>query len=147
MIVVDSSVWIDYFNGRMTPEAHKLTSLLGETELLVGDVILCEVLRRARTDSHARAIGNELAKFDCVPMLDPQLAVVAATNYRKLRARGVMVRKTVDLIIGTCCLERKYELLHCDRDFDCMEAHLGLRVVPTESTVHESKLPAYGAAR
>ncbi len=147
MIVVDSSVWIDYFNGRLTPQTQKLTTLLGQTELLVGDVILCEVLRGARSDSHARAIGSDLAKFDCVSMLDPRLAVVAAANYRKLCARGATVRKTVDLIIGTCCLERKYELLHCDRDFDPMEAHLGLRVVPTEMRVHELKPPVYGAAR
>ena len=145
MIVVDSSVWIDYFNGRMTPQTQKLTTLLGKTELLIGDVILCEVLRGARSDSHARAIGNELAKCDCVSMLDPQLAVVAAANYRKLRALGVTVRKTVDLIIGTCCLEHGYELLHCDRDFDCMETHLGLRVVPTDFMVHEPPAPAYAA--
>ena len=147
MIVVDSSVWIDYFNGRMTPQTQKLTTLLGQTELLVGDVILCEVLRGARSDSHARAIGGDLAKFDCVAMLDPQLAVVAAANYRKLRTRGVTVRKTVDLIIGTCCLERNYELLHSDRDFDCMESHLGLRVVLTDMRVHGPKPPVYRAAR
>ena len=145
MILVDSSVWIDYYNGRTTPQTLKLTTLLGVTELLVGDIILCEVLRGARSDGHARAIGKDLAKFDCVSMLDPQLAVIAAAHYRKLRGRGVTVRKTVDLVIGTCCLERKYELLHADRDFDAMETHLGLRVVHAELTVHEPPMPAYGA--
>jgi predicted nucleic acid-binding protein len=145
LIVVDSSVWIDYYNGRTTPQTLKLTTLLGETELLVGDIILCEVLRGARSDVHARAIGKELAEFDCVAMLDPELAVVAAANYRKLRGLGMTVRKPVDLVIGTCCLERKYELLHADRDFDTMEKHLGLRVVRTDSAVHEPPAPAYGA--
>ena len=145
MIVVDSSVWIDYYNGTTTPQTLKLKSLLGETELLVGDIILCEVLRGARSDAHARAIRKELAEFDCVSMLDPELAVIAAANYRKLRGLGVTVRKTVDLVIGTCCLERKYELLHADRDFDAMETHLGLRVVQGDWAVHEPPLPAYGA--
>jgi len=145
LIVVDSSVWIDYYNGRTTPQTLKLTTLLGETELLVGDIILCEVLRGARSDAHARAIGKELAEFDCISMLDPELAVIAAANYRKLRGLGVTVRKTVDLVIGTCCLERKYELLHADRDFDAMETHLGLRVVPTDLSVHEPPMAAYGA--
>jgi predicted nucleic acid-binding protein len=147
LIVVDSSVWIDFFNGRTTPQTHKLTMLLGETELLIGDVILCEVLQGARSEAHARTLRKQLAEFDCVPMLDPELAVDAAANYRKLRALGVTVRKTIDLIIGTCCLERKYVLLHADRDFDCMETHLGLRVVPTDLRVNEPKPPAYGTAR
>jgi predicted nucleic acid-binding protein len=145
LIVVDSSVWIDYYNGRTTPQTLKLGTLLGVTELLVGDIILCEVLRGARSDAHARAIGKELAEFDCVSMLAPELAVVAAANYRKLRGRGVTVRKTVDLVIGTCCLERKYELLHADRDFDAMETHLGLRVVHADWAAHEPPMPAYGA--
>jgi predicted nucleic acid-binding protein len=147
LIVVDSSVLIDFFNGRTTPQTHKLTMLLGETELLIGDVILCEVLQGARSDAHARTLRKKLADFVCVSMLDPELAVVAAANYRKLRALGVTVRKTIDLVIGTCCLERKYELLHADRDFDCMQTHLGLRVVPTDLMVHEPDSPVYRAAR
>jgi predicted nucleic acid-binding protein len=147
LIVVDSSVLIDFFNGRTTPQTHKLTVLLGETELLIGDVILCEVLQGTRSDAHARTLRKKLTEFECVSMLDPELAVIAAANYRKLRAQGVTVRKTIDLIIGTCCLERKYELLHSDRDFDCMEIHLGLRVVPTDMSVHEPKPPVYRAAR
>jgi predicted nucleic acid-binding protein len=78
-------------------------------------------------------------------MFDPRLAVIAAANYRKLRGLGVTVRKTVDLVIGTFCLEYKHELLHADRDFGVMETHLGLRVVQTELSVHEPDVPAYGA--
>jgi predicted nucleic acid-binding protein len=145
LIVVDSSIWIDYFNGRTTPQTLKLTALLGTSELLVGDVILCEVLQGARSDAHARDLSNGLAQFDCVPMLDQELALIAAANYRKLRGLGVTIRKTVDLVIGTCCLERGYELLHADRDFDAMEAHLGLRVVRTDLMVHEPDVAAYEA--
>jgi predicted nucleic acid-binding protein len=145
LIVVDSSVWIDYFNGRTTPQTQKLTTLMGETELLIGDIILCEVLRGARSDAHARELAKGLAEVDCVSMFDPQLAVIAASNYRKLRGLGVTVRKTIDLVIGTFCLEHKHELLHADRDFDVMETHLGLRVVQTEFSVHEPPAPAYGA--
>jgi predicted nucleic acid-binding protein len=86
-----------------------------------------------------------LAEFDCVALLDPELAVAAAANYRKLRGLGVTVRKTVDLVIGTCCLERKYELLHADRDFDAMETHLGLRVVQADWAVHEPPMSAYSS--
>jgi predicted nucleic acid-binding protein len=136
LIVVDSSVWIDFFNGRTTPQTQKLVTLLGERAVLVGDVILCDVLQGARSEEHARVLAKALGEFDCVAMLDPQLASVAAANYRKLRALGLTVRKTIDLIIGTYCLERNYELLHCDRDFDVMENHLGLRVVRADSAVH-----------
>jgi predicted nucleic acid-binding protein len=145
LIVVDSSVWIDHYNGRMTPQTLKLEALLGVTELLVGDIILCEVLRGARSEAHSRFIGKDLDKFDCVSMLDQELAVIAAANYRKLRGLGVTIRNTVDLVIGTCCLERGYELLHADQDFDAMEAHLGLRVVRTDLLVHEPDVAAYGA--
>jgi predicted nucleic acid-binding protein len=145
LIVVDSSVWIDYFNGRATPQIEKLKTLLGETELLIGDIILCEVLRGARSEAHARELVKGLAAVDCVSMFDPEIAVIAAANYRKLRGLGVTVRKMVDLVIGTYCLEHKHELLHADRAFDAMETHLGLRVVLTEFSVHEPPSPAYGA--
>jgi predicted nucleic acid-binding protein len=137
LIVVDTSVWIEFFNGRATPQTSKLMSLLGEAPLLIGDVILCEVLQGARSDAHARTIERELGKFDCAAMLNPELAVAAAGHYRTLRARGVTVRKTIDLIIGTFCLAAQCELLHADRDFDPMESHLGLRVVRAGWTVNE----------
>ena len=97
--------------------------------LVVGDLVLCEVLQGLQTDAEAALVERALRRFDVVPMLSPDLAVRAAAHYRLLRARGVTVRKTIDLLIGTFCIERQHALLHNDRDFDGMERHLGLRVV------------------
>jgi predicted nucleic acid-binding protein len=127
LIVVDSSVWIDFFNGRETPQTGKLLSLMGDEPLLVGDLILCEILQGARTESHARTLEEELRKFEMVAMLNPDLAVAAAKNYRALRNEGITIRKTIDLIIGTFCIAFRHTLLHDDRDFGPMETHLGLK--------------------
>ncbi|HWS63539.1 MAG TPA: PIN domain nuclease [Steroidobacteraceae bacterium] len=125
--MVDSSVWIDFFNGKVTPRTGKLLSLMGNEPLLVGDLILCEILQGARTEIHARTLEEELRKFEIVPMLNPELAVTAAKNYRVLRSEGVTIRKTIDLIIGTFCIAFKHTLLHDDRDFGPMQTHLGLK--------------------
>lgn len=127
MIVVDSSVWIDFFNGKATPRTKTLLSLMGNEPLLVGDVILCEVLQGARTETHARVLEEELRKFEVVPMLNPDLAVAAAKNYRSLRSAGVTIRKTIDVIIGTFCIAHEHTPLHDDRDFEPMETHLALK--------------------
>ena len=139
MILVDSSVWVDFFNGKSTPQVLKLNDLLGEEPLLVGDLILCEVLQGARSEAHAKTLEKELRKFDIVSLLDADLAIASARNYRKLREQGITVRKTIDLIIGTYCIARRCELLHADRDFDPMQAHLGLRVVEAGWAVHERR--------
>lgn len=146
MIVVDSSVWIPFFNGKKTPHTSKLLSLIGEEPLLVGDLILCEVLQGARTEEHARRLQRELGKFDIEPMLNPDLAVAAARNYRMLRGEGFTVRKTIDLVIGTFCIANRHVLLHDDRDFEPMERYLGLKVVDVAWTVNEPRLP-YGKTR
>jgi predicted nucleic acid-binding protein len=96
---------------------------------LVGDLVLLEVLQGARNDRHAAQIERELRVFKIERMLDDGIAVKAAANYRALRDRGITVRKTIDLIIATFCVERGHSLLHDDRDFDPVAAHLGLRVV------------------
>lgn len=130
MLVVDSSVWIDFLNGQVTPEVGQLSELLAEESILVGDVVLCEVLKGARTAVHASALEYEMRQFEFAPMINSDIAVAAARNYRKLRSEGYTVRKTIDLIIGTYCIEHNYTLLHADRDFDPMETLLGLKVVP-----------------
>ena len=130
MIVVDSSVWIDFYNGRETPQTLVLKSLLGEKPVLVGDLILCELLLGARNDGHARAIEEDLRKFEIVPMLGDSIAVVAAKYYRQMRDKGATVRKTIDLIIGTFCIVNDHTLLHADRDFEVMKKHVGLKTVP-----------------
>lgn len=128
MIVVDSSVWIAHLRGKQTEPVRKLRSVEPPDEILVGDLILLEVLQGARDEAHARLIERSLRQFRVEPMLDDHLAVRAAANYRELRRRGLTVRKTVDLIIGTFCLERGHILLHDDRDFDSMVTHLGMLV-------------------
>jgi predicted nucleic acid-binding protein len=128
LIVVDTSVWIAFFNGTETPQTRKLDALLGQDPLLVGDLIILELLQGVRSDRDAARIQVALSAFEIVSMLSPELAVTAAANYRRLRRIGITVRKTVDVVIGTYCIENGHALLHADRDFDPI-ARLGLRTV------------------
>jgi predicted nucleic acid-binding protein len=139
LIVVDSSVWIDFFNGKATPQVMKLRDLLGREPLLVGDLILCEILQGARSEAHARTLEKQLRKFDVVPMLNPELAVAAARHYRALRDHGVTVRKTIDLIIATFCIVEGHGLLHADRDFEPMQKYLGLEPIEATWAVNEGR--------
>ena len=127
MILVDSSVWIDYFRGVSTPESERLDVLLGSEPVAIGDLILAEMLqgfaverefnqaRRLLTGLHVRTLGGR------------EIAIQAARNSRALRARGVTVRKTIDTVIATHCIEHGVALLYSDRDFDPFVEHLGLR--------------------
>ena len=126
MILVDSSVWIAQLRGWLTPATARLEVLASREPILVGDLILLEVLQGARDEAHAARIERGLRQFAVVSLLDPDLAPLAARNYRQLRELGVTVRKTADIIIGTFCIERRCALLHDDRDFAPMEEHLGL---------------------
>jgi predicted nucleic acid-binding protein len=127
VILVDSSVWIDLLNNVVTEPVRRLRELIPTTPLLIGDLILYEVLQGFRTDAQARLVERSLRRFAAVPLIDPELAVKAAANYRFLRRRGITVRKTIDLVIGTYCIERGHTLLHSDRDFAPMESFLGLQ--------------------
>ena len=127
MILVDSSVWIDHLNRVATPPVQRLYGYIEMTPLLVGDLVLCEVLQGLRSEAEARLVERQLRRFEIVPLCDPELAVRAAAHYRHLRGRGITIRKTIDLIIATFCIERGHSLLHSDRDFEPMERLLGLR--------------------
>jgi predicted nucleic acid-binding protein len=129
MIVVDTSVWIDYFNGRPTLEAAHLDSLLLRERLVIGDLILAEVLQGFRSDLDFRRALHLLDALEFQAMVGREVAIESARNYRWLRARGVSVRKTIDVMIGTFCIKNGHQLLHADRDFDPLERYLGLRVV------------------
>lgn len=129
MILVDTSVWIDYLRNTSTAPVTRLRGLIGQEELLVGDLILCEVLQGVGSTAQARRIEAALREFELVSLSDPDLAVAAAENYRLLRGRGITVRTTVDVLIGTFCIERGHSLLHADRDFEPMERFLGLQSV------------------
>ena len=133
MILVDSSVWIDYLRGTPTPQADKLDALLGSVPLAVGDLILTEVLQGCGTDKEFNEVRRLLLSLTVVSLGGQDVAIEAARNYRRLRSLGVTVRKTVDTVIATRCIVDKLELLHSDRDFDVFEQHLGLRCVPCEA--------------
>jgi predicted nucleic acid-binding protein len=129
MIVVDTSVWIDFFNGHPTPEAVHLDSLLAREPLVIGDLILAEVLQGFRSDLDFRQAMDLLSALEFQAMVGREVAIDSARNYRKLRARGVSIRKMIDVMIGTFCINNGHQLLHADRDFDPMERYLDLRVV------------------
>ncbi|HEY4112490.1 MAG TPA: PIN domain nuclease [Rhizomicrobium sp.] len=131
MIVVDSSVWIDFLNGRSVPHVGVLRAALGKEEIIVGDLMLCEVLQGLDGERAARQVESLLRSFEIVPMAGDTIAVAAARNFRSLRRRGITVRKTIDLLIGTWCIENRRPLLHNDGDFRPMARHLGLVEVPT----------------
>ena len=126
MIAVDSSVWIAHFRNDLNQSVQVLRSLFGQEPLLVGDIVLLEVLRGARDETHASRLARNMRTFPVVAMLGDRLAVQVARNDRTLRAGGITIRKTPDLIIGTYCIEHGHSLLHDDRDFEPMHRHLGL---------------------
>jgi predicted nucleic acid-binding protein len=128
LILVDSSVWIDYFRAEDTPQVALLDKLLGRTELAVGDLILAEVLQGVRSESAFRKVRKTLESFTMIELAGIDIAVKAAQNFRTLRGMGITVRKTIDSIIATRCIEDRLTLLHSDRDFVPFAQHLGLRV-------------------
>lgn len=129
MLLVDSSVWIDYFNGQATPETDSLDGLLGVEPLATGDLILAEVLQGFRDDAAYATAKNLLSALPVHEMLGAERAVRVADNYRVLRRKGITVRKTTDAIIATFCIEKDVPLLFSDRDFEPFVRHLGLRPV------------------
>ncbi len=131
MILVDSSIWIDYFNGKITPQTERLDSSLGNTPIIVGDIILTEVLQGFQNDKDFRVARNLLWGMPFMAMGGRVLALQSAMNYRSLRKKGVTVRKTIDVMIGTFCIHYQLPLLHDDRDFDPMVKFLGLKVIDT----------------
>jgi predicted nucleic acid-binding protein len=129
VIVVDSSVWIDFLNGRSAPHVGRLRDLLGADEIIVGDLMLCEVLQGLDSERAALEVETLLRRFEIVPMAGDAIAVAAARNFRSLCRRGITIRKTIDLLIGTWCIENRRPLLHNDSDFGPMARHLGLMEV------------------
>lgn len=129
MILVDSSVWVDYLRGSINPQTERLDTLLGTEPLAIGDLILTEVLQGLGTDRAFNAARRLLGSLEMVMIGGEDAAVAAAKNYRTLRVRGITVRKTIDALIATRCILSGLVLLHNDRDFDPFEQHLGLRVL------------------
>ena len=127
MILVDSSVWIDYFRGTATPQTDNLDALLGNEPIATGDLILTEVLQGFVSDRDFNQARRLMTSLVIVELAGESIAIQAAKNFRVLRSLGVTVRKTIDTIIATCCIENGLSLLYSDRDFDPFVRYLGLR--------------------
>ncbi|MBW7877115.1 MAG: PIN domain nuclease [Candidatus Cloacimonetes bacterium] len=129
MIFADTSVWIDYFNGVMAPHTEILDSALQNSRIVTGDLILIELLQGFRKDSEYRLAKNLMQCLEYRNMVGKEIALKTAQNFRILQSKGITIRKTIDMIIGTFCIESSLPLLHHDRDFDPMETHLGLKII------------------
>lgn len=133
MILVDSSVWIDYFRGLRTAETEKLDTLLGSEPVVTGDLVLVEVLQGFASNRDFNRAKKLLTSLQIIELGGRDIAIQAAQNFRTLRALGVTVRKTIDTVIATHCIENGYALLYSDRDFDPFVQHLGLGSAMSET--------------
>lgn len=127
-LLVDSSVWIAYFNGVIIAETDYLHKALGQEPIVIGDLILTEVLQGFRQQKDFERARKAMLMFPILPIVGTDVAIKSAGNYRLLRAKGITIRKTIDCLIATFCIENHHLLLHVDRDFDMFEQHLSLRV-------------------
>ncbi len=128
MILVDTSVWIDYFNGKINEHTNKLEQILATEQIIIGDIILAEILQGFRDDSDFDQAKKALGYFHCHSLSNKEIAIKSAENFRYLRKKGITIRKTTDMLIGTFCIENNVKLLHHDKDFlPLME--LGLELV------------------
>jgi len=128
-VVVDTSVWVNVLNGNWTAAARLFRAVVHREEILVSDLVLCEVLQGLRSDGEAVRVERSMRQFLFTSVATPALAVRAASNYRRLRGMGITVRSTIDVLLATFCIDNDHMLLHDDRDFEAMARHLGLRTV------------------
>lgn len=133
MILVDTSVWIDYFNGADNTHTKALDAALAEGTVAIGDLIFLEILQGFKSDRDFRSARATLETLDQYEMIGHSMAIKSAENYRALRKKGVTIRKTADVIIATFCIENEIPLLFSDRDFNSFVEHLGLRAVVEET--------------
>jgi predicted nucleic acid-binding protein len=126
MIVVDTSVWIDYFNNVVSPHSNTLDVALVEGNVAIGDIIFLEILQGFRSDKDYKSTKTQLLKLDQHEMFGHQMVVLCANNYRSLRKKGITIRSTTDVLIATFCIENNLSLLFKDKDFIPFTKHLGL---------------------
>ena len=129
MVIVDTSVWVDFLNAVTNPETEWLDLHLDHERIGLTTIVLTEVLQGLRDEREAAAVQTELLKFEVIDVIDVALAAEAAHNHRRLRQSGRPIRKTVDVLIATFCIRDQHSLLHRDRDFDPFEELLGLSVI------------------
>ena len=128
MIVADTSVWIDYFNGVIAEHTDRLDSDLESNRIIIGDLIIAELLQGFKTDKEYNSAKKLIENLEYRDFLGKEIVIKTADNYRYLRKKGITVRKTIDVIIATFCIENNYQLIHNDRDFDALEKYLDLKV-------------------
>jgi Predicted nucleic acid-binding protein, contains PIN domain len=128
MIVADTSVWIDYFNGNEGEHVQVLDYELLHNRIVIGDLIIAELLQGFRDEKQYRIVKKLICELQYYDLCGTEIAYRTADNYRLLRRKGITIRKTIDMIIGTFCIENRFELIHNDRDFDPIEQYLGLKV-------------------
>lgn len=128
MILVNTSVWIDYFNGVINKQTETLDRLLSEQTILIGDIILTDILQGFDSDIEIKWAKQAIDPLDCVHLGGKPLAIKAASNFRFLRSKVITIRKSVDMLIGTWCIEYDVELLHNDKEFKQIATQLPLRV-------------------
>lgn len=128
MILVDTSVWIDYFNGQKSRETEKLDELLSVEQVITGDIIMAEILQGFRKDADFYKAKEYLGSLVCLSISNKNIAIKSAENFRYLRKKGITIRKTTDMLIGTFCIENNIPLLHNDKDFLPL-TELGLQLV------------------
>jgi len=133
VIFVDTSVWIDYFNGNINHATNMLDAALIDGTVAIGDIIFLEILQGFRRDKDYNSAKHTLATLDQYNMFDCSMALKCADNYRTLRKKGITIRKTTDIMIATFCIEHQFPLLFSDRDFIPFVQHLNLRSVLTEA--------------
>lgn len=129
MIIVDTTVWIDYLRGTANPHTDWLDRELNQQRLGLTDLILCEILQGVREDSTFARVQRDMCRFEVFATGGVELAVASAQNFRSLRTRGCTIRKTIDCLIATFCIQEGHELLHRDSDFQGFEDFLGLQVI------------------
>ena len=127
MIFVDSSVWVDYFNGRNSAETDCLDTLLGKEPIATGDLVLIEVLQGFKHDRDYNTAKELLTSLKVFTLGGQEIAIKSAENFRLLRKRGITIRKTIDVLIATFCIGKDLPLLHSDKDFEPFHQHLKLR--------------------
>ncbi|MEZ5537982.1 MAG: PIN domain nuclease [Thiolinea sp.] len=133
MILADTSVWIDYFNGRITPQTDLLDNAIIEGTLAMGDLIFLEILQGIKSDQEYQKVKTKLLLLDQHSLFNQGMIFKCAKNYRTLRKKGITIRKTNDVIIASFCIDRKFELLYCDRDFSPFTEYLGLKAAYIEA--------------
>ena len=133
MVVADTTVWIDYIHGLDTPYTNALDNELLHNQVVTGDLLITEFLQGFRSDNDYKAAKGIMDSLIYYDMLGKDIAIQSAVNFRLLRKNGITIRKTIDVIIGTFCIEHDFPLLHNDRDFEPMEKYLGLRIYKTDA--------------